>query len=509
MKDILFLKLKKLRFFSIATIILVFVTALASFSIAGWAQQEIAIQDYLPDIFNSALFQLYFKSLEELDGEEMEFLDLLSAMSLDRQMYYGKKVYQEGFTAELLLQLRGEVEEKEKLISAVKEEDISLILPLPTLPPMKLGERIFARMISMQKIIPTIEYSRFAMCGVDASRTERVVKRVKNYFDWNKQWSKEGLEVEQLAENAERERNIFLARRLFHEAAGCYHVGSFINFYDVVQKIESQDSVRRCYARAISLYEEQDRPIRVEVPFRGAEIPGYLMRADRPGAPLIIFVNVLNNLKEVENHFFAQEFLKAGFNVFSFDGPGQGEMHRSMRLIPDYEQAIIAIIDWLEINNNFQLDMERIGVMGLSFGGLFSVMAAALDERIDCVCCNGGYAYFPPLSHIKKLSIPTKRAVYYMTGYHNMKEVSKNLGHLDIKNLPPLERPMLIVQGGKDKTVPPEHAYYFMDWTSGKDKELLYIEAANHCCQDYFDIVIPYTIDWFRKHLWKRQKSHQ
>jgi esterase/lipase len=502
MRDILFLKLIKSRLFVSITISFILVIILTGFSMAGRAQQTTTIQDYLPGRFDSALFQIYFKSLEKLDGQEIEFLDLLALQPLDRQMFYGKKVYQEGFSASLALKLKEEVEEKERLLLLLIEEEAALPQPsLPTLPPMKLGERIFARMISVQKAIPTIGYSRFAMCGVDTFRTERVVKRVKNYFDWNKQWSKEGLEVEQLAEAAEKEGNIFLARSLFHEAAGCYHVGSFINFYDVAQRIESQDSVRRCYARAISLYEEQDRPVRVEIPFRGIHIPGYLMLANKPGAPLIIFVNVLNNAKEVENHFFARDFLKAGFNVFSFDGPGQGEMHRSMRLIPDYEQTIITIIDWLEMNNNFQIDMERIGVIGLSFGGLFSVTAAALDDRIDCVCSNGGYAYFPPLSHIRKLSILTKRAVYYMSGYSNMRELFDQFGHLDIKKFPPLKRPMFIVQGGKDKVVPPEHAYYFMDWATGKDKELLYIEDADHCCQDYFDIVTPYTIDWFRRHL--------
>ena len=62
---------------------------------------------------------------------------------------------------------------------------------------------------------------------------------------------------------------------------------------------------------------------------------------------------MLNNIK-VENHYFALDYLKAGFNVFSFDGPGQGEMHQKINLIPDYEQAI-AIIDWFEDNNTLIL----------------------------------------------------------------------------------------------------------------------------------------------------------
>lgn len=482
--------------------LLIIIFALINYSLAEGIQENITVRDYLEDKFESVIFHLYLQSMGELGSQEIKFIDLLVEQPGDRQIFYGKKVYHEGFNLELLGQLKKEIEEREKEAIEVLEE-IGYEVPeltVPTLPPMKLRERIYARLVSMQKMITVTDYNRFLICGVELARSERVVKRVKNYFDWCNQWVKEGKELEELAEKARAEGNIFLARRLFHEAAGCYHIGGFINYYSIEEKIEAQNLARRCYEKAIALYEEHERPIRIEIPFRGVDIPGYLLLTDKPDQPLIIFVNVLNNIKEVENHFFAQDFLKAGFNVFSFDGPGQGEMHQKMRLIPDYEIAIHTIIDWFEMNNDFNMNIERIGVMGISFGGLSSVIAASLDPRIDCVVSNGGFAFFPPLSQLKKLSIPTQRAVYYMTGYNQMSEVAEHFGHLDIKKLPPLDRPMLIIQGGKDKTVPPEHAYYFMEWATG-DKELLYYEDANHCCQDRFDLITPYTIDWLRKHL--------
>lgn len=496
-----FIKLKKRNLFVTTIVCLAILFIVFNFDLTGLANPSINVQNYLSDKFDSAIFQLYFKSLTELDKDEIEFLDLLSTQPIDRQMFYGKIVYREGFNTDITSQLEKEIKDRKKLL--LKEEEFPALQkpPYPTLPQMKWWERIYARTVSMKKVVSTTEYNRFAICGVEPARSERVVKRIKNYYDWNRQWSKEGQDVYHLAEKALQEGNMFLARTLFHEAAGCYHIGSFINFYNVEEKIESQVEARNCYQRAISLYDDKDRPIRIDVPFRGVNIPGYLMRTEKPGQPLIVFVNVLNNIKEVENHFFAQDFLRAGFNVFNFDGPGQGEMHENMRLIPDYDQAIIAIIDWFENNNNYDIDMERIGVIGMSFGGLSSIIAASLDPRIDCVISNGGYAYFPPLSFIKKLHITTRRAVNYMSGYHTMKEIYEKFGHVDIKNYPPLERPMLIIQGGKDDVVPPEHAFFLMDWAIGEDKELLYIEDSNHCCQDRFDIVVPYTLDWFSKHL--------
>ena len=497
-----FSKYGKIRLFSILIILLVILFSSKSSVLAETAREVVNVQNYLTDKFDSAIFQLYLKSMEELDNQEIEFIDLLSEQPGDRQMFYGKLVYQEGFSSNLLSQLKEEIEDRERLLFT-EEDFIPKKLPFPTPPKMRWWESLYARMVSMRKVLTITEYNRFAMCGVDSARTERVVKRIKNYYDWNEKWFKEGEDVEYLAEKATTEGNVFLARRLFHEAAGCYHVGNFINFYDIKLKLESQEAARRCYVKAIALYEEKDRPIKIEIPFRNVEIPGYLMLNNKPDQPLIIFFNVLNNIKEVENHYFALDFLEAGFNVFSFDGPGQGEMHQKMRLIPDYEQAIITIIDWFEDNNNFNIDMDRIGVIGLSFGGFFSIMAAAQDPRIDCVISNGGYAYVPPLSFIKKLHITTRLSVNYMSGINNMKEFYQKFGHLDIKNFPPLERPMLIIQGGKDDVVPAEHAYYFMDWAKGENKELLYIEDSDHCCQDRFDIVMPYTIDWFKKFLYE------
>lgn len=482
--------------------ILLFCFILTVYTLASAAQENMKIRDYLEGKFDTVIFYLYLDSMEELDSQEKEFIDLLINQPKDKQIFYGKIVYQEGFSPELLNRIRMEMEEREKeRIEAAKEfvsEDFKL--PASILPPMKWWEKIYGYMVSMQKVITTTDYNRFSICGVDPTRSERVVKRVRNYFDWNEEWKEEGQELQKLAEEAKLKGNIYLARRLFHEAAGCYHIGGYINYYNVEEKIESQDLARQSYKKAISLYEGHEKPIRIEIPFRGVEIPGYLLLTNQPGQPLIIFVNVLNNIKEVENHFFAQDYLKAGFNVFSFDGPGQGEMYLKMRLIPDYEEAISTIIDWFEMNNTFNIDMDYIGVMGISFGGFFSVKAAALDSRIDCVINNGGFAYFPSLSHLKKLSIPTKRSVYYMTGYRSMSEVSEKFGHLDIKTCPPLDRPMLIIQGGKDKTVPLEHAQYFMDWAVGH-KELLYYKDANHCCQDCFDLITPYTIDWLKKYL--------
>ena len=59
----------------------------------------------------------------------------------------------------------------------------------------------------------------------------------------------------------------------------------------------------------------------------------------------MVQINGLDNLKEIEQHTIGQILLQAGFNTITFDGPGQGEMLKSMKMIPDYHSAVSAVVD--------------------------------------------------------------------------------------------------------------------------------------------------------------------
>ena len=93
-----------------------------------------------------------------------------------------------------------------------------------------------------------------------------------------------------------------------------------------------------------------------------------------------------------------------------------------------------------------------------------------------------------------------KGGVYWVSS----EEAKEWLGKIDIKHAPPLDRPLLIIHGGKDVVVPnpKDQVDCIMNWAAG-EKELRYYPDGEHCCANYFDEVIPYSIDWLRKHLLK------
>jgi dienelactone hydrolase len=368
---------------------------------------------------------------------------------------------------------------------------------------LSLKERIAYRYIFNEKRVYQYWYNRFLASGVDLDRIRRVIPRIKNFYGWCDEWAKEGEILEKLAVDALSKGNTYSARCLFQEAAACFHIGQHFYFLDIERKNKAQERVRENYKRAIALYDEAKRPIRLEIPFRGTVIPGYLRLTGQPNKPLIIFINGADNLKETENHYWGDLRLDAGFNVFAFDGPGQGEMWKNMKLIPDYEKAVSTIIDYFEKNNAYNIDLKRIGVEGWSLGGYLAPRAAAFDKRICCAVGNGGPAHFRDFSDERKVNPIVLKQVPYMAGTKTYREALKQFD-IDIKQAPPMDRPLLIFHSGKDKYFPngKEHADYFMEWAIG-EKELKYYPEGEHCCVNYMDEVHPYVNDWFRKHLMK------
>lgn len=354
-----------------------------------------------------------------------------------------------------------------------------------------MGEKVYQRW-----------YGRFLSFGVDYWRLKRVIARIENWMQWCAEWTKEGDYLYQKAEDAFSEGSGFKAKALFHEAAACYHIGQHIFFIDSRQKETSQEKARLSYKKAISLYDETYKPIRVDIPFKGTKIPGYLRMSDIPGRPLIIFVNGMDNIKEAEGHAQGTIFSQNGFNFFTFDGPGQGELWKSLKFdAREYHKAVSAIIDWFEHNQQYPIDRNRIALVGFSLGGYLAPMSAAYDHRVKCVVGNSGLIFTGGLEGLKKLNPVWQRGVTYMTGCETLEQAVDSFDW-DIEDAPHLQIPLLFYHAGKDEVMPSPkmHADKIMKWCDG-EKTLKYYADGEHCTQNYLDEVFPEIIDWLNKKL--------
>ena len=126
--------MRKNTFYLLRIPIVVFIVMVFLFSAVY--SQPINVKDYIKEKFPS-IFSFYLSSLEDLDSYEKEFIDLLEKLPEEKQEYYAKEVYKNGFSLELLEKLKkGKtfvVKTKEKPKEEVPEEGVALTpTPMPT-----------------------------------------------------------------------------------------------------------------------------------------------------------------------------------------------------------------------------------------------------------------------------------------------------------------------------------------------------------------------------------------
>ena len=138
---------------------------------------------------------------------------------------------------------------------------------------------------------------------------------------------------------------------------------------------------------------------RLQIPFEGTTLPGYLMRAVRhedERRPLLISTNGYD--ASVTDMFFATGVAAAerGYHCLLFDGPGQGSVliEQGIRLRPDWENVVGPVVDFAHTLPG--VDADRIALTGWSLGGYLAPRAASGEHRLAaCIADPGNWGIGP------------------------------------------------------------------------------------------------------------------
>jgi dienelactone hydrolase len=152
---------------------------------------------------------------------------------------------------------------------------------------------------------------------------------------------------------------------------------------------------RDCFLTAAGLFSP---PIEaVEIPYEDTVLHGYFYRAAGPGShsaprPTMIMHSGFDGPCEELHYYGAAAGQERGYHVLTFDGPGQPAARHLDGLVfrPDWENVVTPVLDWLLTRP--EVDPGRIGLLGLSMGGLLAPRAAAFEHRLAaCVAVDGIY----------------------------------------------------------------------------------------------------------------------
>lgn len=80
--------------------------------------------------------------------------------------------------------------------------------------------------------------------------------------------------------------------------------------------------------------------------------------------------------------------LARGYNVLTFDGPGQGRALyvQGLYMRPDFEAVITPVVDWVSTRDD--VDPTKLALIGRSFAGYLAPRAAAFEHRIAALVCD-------------------------------------------------------------------------------------------------------------------------
>jgi 2,6-dihydroxypseudooxynicotine hydrolase len=335
---------------------------------------------------------------------------------------------------------------------------------------------------------------RFVANGVDVNDFERALATVSEWKDWAPYWRDTGDVHRALADAAARDWHTVTATEAYQRAAWSYHLGKFLWFED---RAVHEDLARRtvdAYRKALPNLEPAAE--RVELPFEGAVIPGNLRLP--PGVARPALVLLVPGLDSVKEELFAMEndFLKRGMATLSVDGPGQGENEQRFPIRPDWSTVVGAILDGLA--GRAEVDLSRVGLMGISMGGIYGPFAAAKEKRLRAlVALAGPYDLsecWPALNPL------TKGGYIYYTHSKDEAEAFEKSKQLSLRGvIDKVDCPVLVIHGAKDRLFPPEQAERIA--REAKHATLLMYPDGNHVCNNITYKYRPAMADWMKERL--------
>lgn len=127
-------------------------------------------------------------------------------------------------------------------------------------------------------------------------------------------------------------------------------------------------------------------------------------RGAAPGErrPTIVCLHGYTGRKEVYMPGYIRELSGAGYHTLDFHHRGFGESEGVPRRNKPWDQVADVMSAMIYIRQRDDVDVDRIGLYGTSFGGSVAMMSAAHDEGIRCVVSVGSSAHCGRSSHDKR-----------------------------------------------------------------------------------------------------------
>jgi dienelactone hydrolase len=298
---------------------------------------------------------------------------------------------------------------------------------------------------------------------------EQLKQRVSRFDEWLPAWSEWARRWVRIGDEQLALGRSLTAGEAYVQAGLFYHWATFLSVQDVDAWVGALEEMGEAWRKAAPLV---DPPMELlEIPFEGTALPGYLRKpAGSARPPIVVLVPGADSSKE-ELYDLGDRMVRRGLAIFAFDGPGHGLVSTKLKLRPDYEVPIGAVVDRLLARGD--LDSERLAVAGISYGGLFACRAAALDARVKAAVSMSSW-YSPAGRYETQAPISKLGLVQYMGEPAAVQDAMTLDGVAERITVP-----LLQIYGARDPASPPSQAERVAAEVQGPSELVVYEEGVH------------------------------
>jgi len=320
---------------------------------------------------------------------------------------------------------------------------------------------------------------------------EQIRGQIETWDQWLPVWSRWAEKHLGDGDAALESGRLLTAGEAYVRAALFYHWASFLSVQDQAQFRSALKAMHTCLAKAAPLVD----PLMelVEVPFEGTSLPGYFRKPKGVEKPAIVVMVPGGDSTKEELYNLGEFILSRGTAILAFDGPGHSEVSFDLKLRPDFEVPIRAVIDYVMERND--VDVTRLGVGGISYGGLFACRAAAFDDRVRAVFSIS--SWYSPAGRWSAMPRLSQTAIKQYMG-QNAPDVQDSMTLAGVAER--ITVPLLQVYGGADPASPPEQARKVASEVQGPAKTVIFEEGV-HVCNNIYFRARPLVADWLAETL--------
>jgi dipeptidyl aminopeptidase/acylaminoacyl peptidase len=196
--------------------------------------------------------------------------------------------------------------------------------------------------------------------------------------------------------------------------------------------------------------------------------------------PVIVAVSGMDGFKERSVALYKDAWMQRGYAVLAFEGPGYWEPPlRGIYVdVAGWAEAAKTVADWL--TKRPEIDANKIGMTGVSYGSFFTAIMMAADSRYKA-CAVVGTCYEPGGETIFNRASPTfKKRFMFMSGITDEREFDEFRKTIDWNGYAQKVKGAYIVACGEyDQLCPLEYTEAFMKALGGP-KQLVVYEGGNH-----------------------------